>query len=143
MNKKQKEGLLELADFLETLPEANFDMDYFYPYTVGEGGSHEHRDCSQLLYPETEVKCGTLCDVTGWAAILNRGTWPKHMDGKLTIDDASFQKFFGLDGSNTDRICFSRFVLPKKERKALGLDSGKEFTSKIKAKQIRRIVEES
>ena len=144
MNKRQRERLLTLADFLETLPEKNFDMAYFQPYIDNRKGDlHELRHFNTekpLGSPVEEVECGTVCCVAGWASIVHQNTWPKYANGEVGVCDDIFRKFFGLSERNTNKICFSKILLTKKERKALDLGDSDRFTPSIKAKQIRQIV---
>lgn len=146
MNKRQRERLLKLADFLEVLPEKNFDMGHFQPYidTIMDEMSLRHFNPEKPLgSPAEEIACGTACCVAGWASIVHQGTWPKNDEGIFEIDDGIFRKFFGLSERDTHNICFSESLLFKKERKALGLGDNTKFTPEIKAKQIRLVVEKS
>lgn len=142
MNKRQRERLLKLADFLETLPEKNFDMAYFDPYLLVKGRVilRTWLEEDPLGTPSEEIECGTACCVVGWASIVHKNTWPKYGNGEPKVSDYQFRKFFGLSEIHTNKICFSKILLNKKERKALALGDGGEFTSTIKAKQIRQIV---
>ncbi len=125
MNLKQRDNLLELADFLDQLKERNFYMPtYFRDRQGGEIFSGLRTiDSSRLqLSPEEAISCGTSACVAGWAFFKFRDIWQED-SGDSLIDE--FQDHFGLSEVDTGVIC----------------QQGFEMTSTKKASQLREIVQ--
>lgn len=135
MDAKQEKGLLELADFLDVLPDINFHMPNWHGHAheISTGQAHGE---SQFETPAQAMECGTACCVAGWAALLNSDEWMERfgtetnfkLDDKPTVlhvNDYCFAKFFGIDSDASETIC----------------TSGMHYSATEKADQIRAIVE--
>ncbi len=119
MDTIQRDRLLRLATFLETLPEGNWEIRDWHGHAHEIGVGLKHGD-SKFETPVQAMECGTACCVAGWAAVLNADDWLEEFgtetvelenDGTtretkvLRVDDCTFADFFGITLEAADYIC--------------------------------------
>ena len=132
-----KERLLKLADFLETVPPKRFEMDRFFGW-VGKAIWETN------TFDDLESDCGTDGCALGWAttipefkkagfkAVKGQGPdslWIEIQYGSWTGFSAA-EKFFGIDKRQCTNLFGGRY------------DNRKTKPTTV-AKQIRRLVESS
>ena len=100
MNKK---NLLKLADFLEKLPQENFDM----AYRRWDGKKEVH-------FYKSSDNCGTIGDVMGWAPFVeglypldqeffdDKLFWPKYESRVFHVDGRAWVWLFSSDWAEID-----------------------------------------
>jgi hypothetical protein len=95
-----KERMLQLADYIENLPEHKFEMQYWISNKIEQGTFNNKPYWSIESYPlwhsnpETLVEplnCGTACCIAGWAAAIENNFKPISLlqDGKSIEDRAA------------------------------------------------------
>ena len=99
-----KERMLQLAEYIESLPEHKFDMTYWISSKVkveNDNGTYWERDRFPSIYGlDTDLfeplDCGTACCIAGWATAMENNFKPIAMrvDGK-TIEQRA-QEWLGL-----------------------------------------------
>ena len=114
MTKQQYKDGMRLGRLLRRVPEKNWDMTHFSPY------SRYDRILQQnAALPSSEKKafeCGTACCVGGWAAYQNRRVWERDSIGNLIIHTGSFKRFYGISSGESERICLNRLDMSPKEK---------------------------
>lgn len=110
--------MLQLADFIETLPDHKFDMNYWvgqkeragedkewitthYPTTYSASSINEE---SQTKYEPFD--CGTACCIAGWAAMIQNDLkpMPYFIDNK-TIENRAIE-WLGLTKQEADNLFY-------------------------------------
>ena len=139
---EQVKKLGELADFMEVLPVSSLDMLRYTPYRgcyAIDPGLPKSRWYSTWESATTEAKCGTSCCIAGWAAMLNKDSWPMHTGANdmPNIDADSFARFFGITNQQATHICTSGIMYSKPNSIIKST-----LTPQQKATEIRSLIEE-
>lgn len=103
---RDKIGLTELADFLETLEPTAFDME-----TWGAVGKELEMRCSTLGRPRPE--CGTAACIAGWACLLAGYDFTrreKYLREALTVNRA--RQLLGLTADEAHQLFLGVFIMP-------------------------------